>query len=270
MKKETRVQVSGYAVLGFAMLMGVIVLWNSRVTIDKKIIAQQEAQKPAEIELTLISPSDCEVCVDGNELLEAIGNQRNVNVLSSETFAADSEEGKTLLESYGIQRVPTVLVKGEYDKDNVRGEFEKLGGEEKDDALVLQVREPVYVDLASGQMVGLVDVTYLTDSGCEDCYDPTIHKSILEKGFGMKFKTEKTLDARSSEGRALLAAYAIKQTPTVLLSKEAGAYGGLTATWAQVGSVEEDGTLVFRKNSALGALVYEDLETGETVRPKTD
>ena len=67
-----------------------------------------------------------------------------------------------------------------------------------------------------------------------------------------------------------MAAYAIKQTPTVLLSKEAGAYGGLTATWAQVGSVEADGTLVFRKNSALGALVYEDLETGETVRPKTD
>ena len=165
--------------------------------------------------------------------------------------------------------MPAMLVKGEYNKDSVSEIFKTLGGKEKDDSLVFEVSQPVYVDLASGQIVGLVDVTYLTDSSCNDCYDSTIHRSILETGFGVKIQKEITIDARSSEGRALIASYLIKETPTILLSKEASAYQRLVTTWKQVGSVEGDGTFVFRKNTAIGAVVYKNLETGEITRPKT-
>lgn len=113
-----------------------------------------------------------------------------------------------------------------------------------------------------------VEMTYLTDEGCQDCYDPTRHKTILETNFGLTIQSEKYIDAESDQGRELVERYAIKQLPTVLLSAQAAAYASFGNVWTQVGSIEEDGTFIFRKNAALGAVVYRDLTTGETIRPE--
>lgn len=270
MKKDLLLPASGYAVLGVIMMLGALLIWNARSTITLKVAEKQEAEKPAEIELTLITPTACDACVDGALLVEAIQKQ-NVRVLGSETFTADSAEGLTLIETYGITRAPAVLVRGEFEKENVREAFSALGGEKNEDGtLVLQVTQPVYVDLTTNEVVGLVDVTYLTDSRCTECYNPTQHKTILENNFGVQFQSERSVDATSTEGRALLSQYAITQIPTVLLSSQALSYDRLTTAWQQVGSVEEDGTYIFRQNEALGSVVYKDLETGETIRPESD
>ncbi|MBI4437431.1 hypothetical protein HY631_00575 [Candidatus Uhrbacteria bacterium] len=113
-----------------------------------------------------------------------------------------------------------------------------------------------------------VNVTYLTDARCPDCYDPAQHKTILQKAYNVTIGTEQTVDATSPEGAALIETYAIAQTPTVILSPEAGTYAQLVGVWQQVGSVEADGALVFRNNAALGAVVYNDLITGTIVRPE--
>lgn len=270
MKKDLLLPTAGYAVLGVVMLLGTVLVWNARSTIDLNVVQQQEANEPAEIELTLITPTACEACVDGNILLDTIQKQ-NVRILESEVFAADSDEGKTLIEAYGITRAPAVLVRGEFEKENVRDIFASMNGEKNDDGtLILQITQPVYVDLTSNTVVGLVDVMYLTDSRCADCYDPTQHKAILENNFGVRFQSERSVDATSSEGRTLLSQYAITQIPTVLLSSSASAYDRLTAAWQEVGSVEENGTYIFRQNKALGPVVYKNLETGETIRPESD
>lgn len=270
MKKDLLTPAVGTALLGLVMLLGALFLWNARSTIVWNVAQKEDAEKPAEIELTLITPTACEVCVDGRILLDTIQKQ-NVRVLSSETFAADSAEGSTLIEAYGITRAPAVLVRGEFEKENVRDVFSSMNGEKNDDGtLILQITQPVYVDLTSNEIVGLVDVTYLTDSRCEDCYDPTQHKAILENNFGVRFQNERSVDVASIEGRALLSQYTITSIPTVLLSSSASAYDRLTAAWQQVGSVEENGTYIFRQNKALGPVVYKDLETGETIRPESD
>lgn len=270
MKKNLLFPAAGYALLGFIMLLGTLLLWNTRSTIAWNVTQKEEAEQPAEIELTLITPTDCDDCVDGNILLDTIQKQ-NVRVISSETFATDSAEGSTLIETYVITRAPAVLVRGEFEKENVSDVFASMNGEKNEDGtLILQITQPVYMDLTTGEIVGLIDVTYLTDSSCSDCYDPTQHKTILEDNFGVRFQSERTVDVASIEGRALLSQYAITQIPTVLLSSSASAYDRLTAAWQEVGSVEEDGTYIFRQSTALGQAVYINLETGETIRPESD
>ncbi len=257
---------SGYIILAVLMLSGTLLIWSSSLTITKKIAEQEEAKKPAEIELTLIAPSACNACTDGQGIIEMIKKQ-DVRILDSKTLQADSEEGSALIKTYEINRLPTILVKGQYNKERVREMFTTFGGQEKDKTLIIQITQPVYFDLTSNQAVGLVDITYLTDSSCRDCYDPKINKPILENGYGVKIQSEKTIDARSAEGRSLIATYAIKEAPTFLLSKEVNAYTVLANTWPQVGTVEQEGIFVFRRNAALGTVVYKNLETGEVVRP---
>ena len=77
-----------------------VLLWNARFIIERKEAAQQEALRLVEINLTLITPSNCELCVDGKLLLEAVEKQ-NVRILISDTFSADSDEGKALIKTYG-------------------------------------------------------------------------------------------------------------------------------------------------------------------------
>lgn len=268
MKKESIMYAIGYTVLGLILLFGAVLAWSARATVSAKITEQEEAAKPAEIELTLIAPSSCDQCIDGKALLEEIEKQ-DVRVLGAETFLGDSEEGKSLIAKYEIKRLPAILVEGQYDKANIREALDSLGAEEKDAALLIQVKQPVYVDVASNAIVGLVDATYLTDSSCPDCYDPTQHRAILVNTFNVTIQSEKSIDAQSAEGRALIDRYAITQTPALLLSSQAASYDRLVETWKQVGTIEEDGTFVFRQSTALGAVTYKDLTTGEVVRPET-
>lgn len=258
---------AAYSLLGVLLLIGAFLIVNARMTLNSRVVQAKEASRPANIELTLITPNDCSVCIDGNELLKEIEKQ-DVRILNSETFSAESEEGSTLIETYGITRVPAILVRGEYNKQNVQALFASFKGQEQDGTLVVQVSQPVYVDVLSGQSVGLVDVTYLTDASCPDCYDPLQHKAILVTNFGLTIQSEQTIDIRSTNGRALMNQYDIIQTPTVLLSSQAMAYDRLAPAWTQVGTIEEDGTFVFRENAALGEVVYKNLETNEIIRPQ--
>lgn len=250
------------------MLLGAVLLWNARVTIASQVAERKEAARPAELEFTLITPSECALCSDGGRIIEAIEKQ-NVRILKSETFSADSPEGQTLIEIYGLTRAPAILVRGEYDKENIRETFAPLDGKEQEGTLVIEERQPAYVDLATGKTVGLVDITYLADASCSDCYDPSVHNAILKNNFGLKIEAETHVDAQSSAGRALVRQYALTQTPTVLLSAQARAYAPLTQAWAQVGTIEADGTFVFRQNAALGNVTYKDLKMGTIIRPKT-
>ena len=266
MKRETLVLTVGYLVLAVVMLTGSLFLWNAQNHITTSVVEREEAKNPAEIELTLITPPDCTACADGNVLIQKIEKQ-NVRILKSETIASISENALAMIATYGIERLPALLVKGEYDKENVSDFFMQLDGKENNGVLVIQPNQPVYFDLTKNEVAGLVTITYLTDSSCNDCYDPKIHKAILEKNFGMTIVAEKTVDAQSQEGRAILSTYAIKETPAILLSSQAVAYTGLTSIWEGVGSVEADGTFVFRANEAFGSVIYKNLETGETIRP---
>jgi len=266
--KQERFSTIAVAILALAMALDVGLLGWTQYAMDRAIVEAEEASKPAEIELTLIAPDDCEECIDGKLLLAEI-EKEDVRVIASERLTSSSQEGVVVIDAYAITRLPAVIVKGEYDKENVASVFETLAGAVRGDALVIEVQQPVYVDVATGDVIGLVDVTYITDSRCADCYDPVAHKTILQNAFGMTIDHEEMVDARSSYGMDLIETYNITQTPTVLLSSSANAYAKLLQVWQTVGTVEADGTFVFRKSASMGNVTYYDIETGMIIRPET-
>ena len=102
----------------------------------------------------------------------------------------------------------------------------------------------------------------LVDDQCSDCYDVSIHKSALER-FGVYLSEEETVDYLSGAGKNLVSKYNIKKIPTIILSKNANVYESLNQAWEQVGTIETDGTYVFRDVESMGN--YNDLDLNEIV-----
>lgn len=115
-----------------------------------------------------------------------------------------------------------------------------------------------------------VSITYLTDNSCESCYDVKLHRSVLERSFGLTISSEQTFDRSEEDGQRLIEMYGLEAIPTVLLSKEAAAYPELVTVWRQVGDVALDGAFIFRDMTSLGGATYVDLKTGQQVNPSTE
>lgn len=83
--------------------------------------------------------------------------------------------------------------------------------------------------------------------------------------FGLAINEEKTFDINSSNGTELVGNYSITQVPTIVLTGDLAIYTDFNTVWSQVGTIEKDGTYVFRELSAMGPIVYKDLSTNEII-----
>lgn len=258
-----------YILLLAILVTGSLVTLNMQLTLSSREKQAEENKQPAEISIITIVPSECDSCVDVNQLLETIQSQ-NVQINLDEKFASDSEEGKTLIDAFKIARIPSVLVRGEIDKESVKTFFESVGQKSEDGTLVIEPRVPVYFDIAQNRIVGEIEMTTLTDSSCKECYDPSVHQSILKNNFGLAITKTEVLDTASLQGKTYVQRYTIKELPAFLLSGDVISYESLTKIWEQVGTIEQDGTFVFRGNSKMDGLVYKNLSTGEIVKPDTE
>ncbi|RMD51525.1 hypothetical protein D6827_02130 [Candidatus Parcubacteria bacterium] len=255
-----------YITLAVILTVGLGFLISSRLKIQKEISAAEEAARLANIELTLITPSDCEECVSVDGMVEYIQKQ-TVNIVDKQNYSSNSKEGQNLIDQYKITTLPAIIIAGEYNKNNVSDFFANLATKSNEDNLIWEMKSPVYYDLEKSAPVGLIEITYLTYSACSECYNPTVHRDILEKNFGAKIGNEISVDYNDSEGRALISKYNITQVPTIILSSDTASYPRLSTAWQTVGSIEEDGNYVFRKNEAMNEAVYYDLTTNSIITP---
>ena len=173
-----------------------------------------------------------------------------------------------MIAKYNITKVPTLVFSaemGEYSE--VRAGWNVLGTVEQDGAFVIRAAQALgipYYDLQKKEVIGILDVTYITDNSCETCYNVSVHKLILQR-FGIKIGKETTVDISEAGGKALLDKYKITKVPTIVLSEDASAYPALQQVWPTVGSVEIDGIFVFRKPEAMTGSLYKDLATGQVL-----
>ena len=89
-------------------------------------------------------------------------------------------------------------------------------------------------------------------------------KPILSR-FGMVFSAEKTVDVADKEGKNLIKKYAITNVPTIILSPETKKYHSIAKVWPQVGTIEKDGSFIFRKMETIRAN-YRDLKTSNLIK----
>jgi hypothetical protein len=217
------------------------------------------------VSLITLSDTDCEDCFDVTLLKDQLA--LNGMVFSGEEdVLLESDEGRKLIDTYNITRVPTVLLSSDASEyDFIASGWDQIGSIESDGMMILRDIPAPYHDLDTDTVLGLVELTAIVDESCDECFDISLLKQILLDNYGMVLAKETEVDISSSDGKDLREIYSISAVPTVILSEDALAYPVIRAVWSDSGTIEEDGVLVFRELSQLAGITYNDLDSNERV-----
>lgn len=217
------------------------------------------------INATIIVDSSCSDCIDLSQAVENL-NKSGMSVRDIKTIDISNEKSKILIEKYNISIAPTVIFsKDMLEYSDLMQAFLQIGTIEQDGSFVLRAVSPPYRNLSINQIIGRVEMINIVDLSCDECYNVTINKQILQNEIGVFIKNETTYSINSSKGMELLNKYNITKVPAFLLSSQASAYPNLMTVWSSVGTVESDGWFVFRNIRAIKNAVYKDLQTNETM-----
>ncbi|MBI4146225.1 hypothetical protein HY489_02710 [Candidatus Woesearchaeota archaeon] len=225
-------------------------------------------QYRGKITLTTIDVT-CQDCFNMSSLLGQL-EQAGVKIDKKTQLLATSEEAKTLISKYKIQKLPTLIMSKEALEYGVINEvWGQVGSEEEDGNLILRFVYPPYVNASTGKTEGLVDLTLLTDKTCTDCLNTTVYEELFKQGLNMRTKTITNVDVSSAKGKLLIKKYNITIVPTLIASKDAAQYPVMAEVWQQLGSIEKDGSYVLRNvqlmERAVGSpITYKNLTSGET------
>ncbi len=236
---------------------------QTNLLLGKKMVASQEAARPAKIDLTILTADECRECYDIKPIIAEI---KKYNIAVTEKIVtAGSEEGKDLIKQYGITKAPSLIATGELEKDAGLNTVLAKIGQIKNNTFILTAVGAPYIVTSTGEVKGKVQLTEITDGQCQECYQVAVHEAIL-KNYGFPTSDKKMIDINSAEGKNLRTKYKITMVPTIILSGEVGEYQAIKSVWPQVGTVEADGAYVFRAGvPQMGA--YKDLMSGKMVKP---
>lgn len=239
-------------VLGIVVIINIILALNISKELKKNIEEISQKSRHAKIEIVLIKNSKCSGCLEVSTIADYL-KSTNSNITKQTTLEFDSQQAMEIISRYNIDRIPTVVVRGEIDKANIQGL------ERKEDALVLTKLDPPYTNTATGKIEGMVALYLLKDSSCGKCNDMRVLINQI-KSAGVKISEEKNIELNSEEGKDLIKRYSLGFVPTIVLSKDAANYDIIGQAWPQIGSKESDGSYVLRVpnppfvNSTTGAL----------------
>lgn len=214
------------------------------------------------VSVIVLEDQNCSSCFKSDTLIGKL-RQQDVFIDQRKIYKVSytSDIGKELIAKYNLSRIPSIVVSKDLNVyKSVVDIWKGIVKPQKDGAFVFDFGAP-YLDIFSKTVKGLVEVTYLTDNSCTECYNvKNIHKPILEKTFGLTLSKESFVDISSDKGKELLQKYHIVEVPTVIVSKDASAYRLFSESWVLIGgSIEEDGSFIFRDLNKL-EVVFKELE----------
>ncbi|MBI4406397.1 hypothetical protein HY571_00615 [Candidatus Micrarchaeota archaeon] len=208
-----------------------------------------------------LSPASCSVCTPVSGLFSEL-NASGV-FLETEEFIEGSQEADELIERYSIDFLPAFIFADELlEYPQFRDSWSLLGSNEADSFLVMRQPLPPVKNISTGNIEGLVDVVYITDDSCSECYNVSVHRSAL-LGFNVFIANETRLNL--SQAGDFVLRYNVSKVPTVILSPGASVYYPLMQVWQTVGTRENDGFFVYREFNNIPGVSYRDLETGRVV-----
>ncbi len=238
-------------------IVNISILGSINTEMSDKISLRAEESRPANISIIKMYASGCDDCFDIDSTANSL-KQYNVKVTDEKIVKSSSTEGRQLIEQYRIGRLPAMIVQGEISKSNVKDML--ASGELKSGAIVYAAPKPVYLDIASGRIVGRINATLIKDASCGECVN--VSSSLRQlKQYGVSVQSEATLDISDAQAKALVEKYKIRTIPAILLSPDITAYSGLGAVLEQTGSFESDGTYVLRTFGP----PYKNLSTNEII-----
>lgn len=221
------------------------------------------------VTLTHLADSRCSKCSNTSGFSTQLRNA-GVKIMDEKFFDISSDKGKELLQKYKIKAAPTVILSNDAAYYQIITQaWQGIGDIADDGSYVMRILAPPFVNVSTNEINGIINITYLTDKSCKECYDASQHRLILERGFGTYIGNETTADISEKKGKGLVEKYKITAVPTVIISEDAKYYRNLVQTWQSVGSIESDGVLIFRNFNAWPGHTYKDLSTNKTVENPT-
>lgn len=215
-----------------------------------------------QLKITFLTTPDCTNCFDLQPLHDYL-TQNGVDDAQITQIAYNSWRGKSLVNKYDIEQVPSAVFTGNLGSyEFMQGLVDNIG-EVRKNAFVVTKIQPPYIQLADGKMRGSFELVYLGDKSCTECYDVNLHKSVFER-MSIKPSKETSVDISDEEGQTLVDEYHITSVPTILLRGDMEPYTALQEIWPQVGTIESDGTYVLR--DGVGSMgTYKQLPNGEII-----
>ncbi len=214
-------------VLVTILIINFFVIASLSTTIKDKSKENEEARRPAVLELTIIN-AECKECFDVNAFVEKI-RKGNVNITNIDKI--NLEDAKDLIERYKINKLPTVIVRGEVNKTSL----DPLVNVE--DAYVLTNIPFPYYDVTEDKVKGIVEAVIIKPLECEKCFDM---KKIIEEFRSSGIIINKLIELNEKDAVELIKKYSLQTLPAVILSKDAGDYLILRDSWKSYGFVAED------------------------------
>lgn len=212
------------------------------------------------VKMTYVNDSACMECANIMPVAEQIRSQ--VKVVEFKVLDYRKSEGAKAVTDYQMARLPGILISSEVSEYPIGAQIASAGTLKKDGVIALGASAP-YLNVSTGKVAGITQLTLLNDSTCGECYNPHMHVQILKGRFGVYSESIRVLDAASAEGKALIAKYAIKAVPTIVVTGDVSAYEAVQAIWPSVGTVEKDGAYIFREMGKIAGSPYKDLTTGK-------
>ncbi|HLD18724.1 MAG TPA: hypothetical protein VJB90_01820, partial [Candidatus Nanoarchaeia archaeon] len=148
---------------------------------------------------------------------------------------ASSPEGKSYIAKYNLTKAPAILVFGEISNFASFGEI-------RQDALVFTKQKPIYIDLQSGKLIGMVNATIINPLSCPYCENlSNVVSQLRQQGMAID---ESIIN--NNQASQLISKYNISKLPVLILSSDAKKYDFFNA-WK--GTIEADGSFVLRNIS---------------------
>ncbi|MBI4122001.1 MAG: hypothetical protein HY461_01580 [Parcubacteria group bacterium] len=245
------------------LILGVIILAADMV-LAARLFTGGAASSSDELAITLLTTPNCTSCFDLAPLRDYL-TQNGVEESRIREVVYDSREGKKLVKTYSVTKVPTAVMTGPHAQYPFLSDLVGAIAEIRKEALVLTTLQPPYLDLDEQKVKGEFEVVYVVDATCTECYDVTLHETVMER-MAMTPTTSSTIDINSEEGKILVEEYVLTAVPTVLFRGDLELYESLQEIWSNVGTIEDDGTYVLRQGvSSMGA--YKQLPSGELITP---
>ncbi|MBU4421616.1 hypothetical protein L6259_03280 [Candidatus Parcubacteria bacterium] len=238
-------------------LGGAILLFSPALAKGKALLKNL----PKKAELIVILPENCDNCFDIYQVSDFLESVVGVKYKKVKEYNSDETNADLLIKAYDIKNLPTFIVKGDL-KDLKLDELfsEENIGQYDDNVFVYKNYFPPYYSIEEGKVRGEFEITYLTDEKCIGCYDVHLHDVALQN-LVMTPTASSTVDVSTTEGKDLLNKYQIKHAPTMLLMGDLNAYQNFNELWKTVGTVESDGTYIFREDGLKLMGVYENVWT---------
>ena len=241
------------------LILNNFMLYERGIKVTEAKVILEEQMRPAELQLTKLVPDSCDSCFKIEGAVDELKNL-NVNIKNEETISSSSQQGKELISKYNIKKLPTIIVSGEITKSEQITNYFEEKGEIQEDTFIYTSLIPPYLDIASNQIKGLVQIKYLIDSSCEKCIDLTPISSALQQQ-GLFVQDEQSIEYNSNEGKELINRFDIKEVPSILISEEVDYYSEIKDALIQSGATKKEG--FYAVNSTLPP--YRDLAQNKIV-----